>query len=124
MTASDGTSVYMTGATTFAATSSNTFTSVTFNIPNKTISTPNNNVNLKLAPKNPIGSNTYLRIITQSDMSMSYIYGGNNLVTIPNQVAGQPAGQILLGNLTKNSSTSQPTLLSLTNFFLTNPPYA
>jgi hypothetical protein len=121
--ASDGTSVYMTGTTTFSATVPNTFGSVTFNTPDKTISITNNNINLRLAPKNPIGSNTYLRIITQSDMSLSYIFNTNNLLTIPNQLTGQPSGQILLGNLSRNSSTSQPTLLSLTNFFLTNPPY-
>jgi hypothetical protein len=124
VTASDGTSKYMTGATSFAATSLNTFASVTYVVPDKTISAINNNINMRLAPKNPIGSNTFLRIITQSDMSMSYIFGTNNLGTVPNQVTGQPSGQILLGNLTRNSSTSQPTLLSVTNFFLTNPPYA
>lgn len=121
--ANDGTSVYMSGTTTFSATVTNTFGSVTFNTPDKTISTLNNNINLRLAPKNPIGSNTYLRIITHSDISLSYIFNTNNLLTIPNQLPNQGSSQILLGNLTRNTSTSQPTLLSLTNFFLTNPPY-
>ncbi len=124
MTASDGTSVYMTGSTTFSPTITNTFSSVVFNLPNKSISITNNNVNLRLAPRNPIGSNTYLRIITASDMFLSFTYNTNNLLTITNQITGQPSGQILLGNLTRNSSLTQPTLLSLTNFFLTNPPYA
>jgi hypothetical protein len=124
VTASDGTSVYMTGSTTFSPTITNTFSSVVFNLPNKSISITNNNVNLRLAPRNPIGSNTYLRIITASDMFLSFTYNTNNLLTITNQITGQPSGQILLGNLTRNSSLTQPTLLSLTNFFLTNPPYA
>jgi hypothetical protein len=124
VTASDGTSVYMTGNTTFSPTITNTFSSVVFNLPDKSISITNNNVNLRLAPRNPIGSNTYLRIITASDIFLSFTHNTNNLLTITNQITGQPSGQILLGNLTRNSSLTQPTLLSLTNFFLTNPPYA
>lgn len=114
----------MVGSTTFSATTANQFGSVSFTPSNTAISANNNNINLRIIPKNPIGSNTYLRIIYSPDLLMSFLYGSNNLLTVPNQISGQPSGQILLGNLSRNSSTSAPTLFSLTNFFLTNPPYS
>lgn len=83
ISASDG-SVYMIGSTTFAASSTNTFNGIVFDLPIKTISSTNLNVNLKITLKNPMNSNTYLRVIYPSTISCSYIFGFNSLSTTPN----------------------------------------
>lgn len=105
ISANDG-SVYMIGSTTYSASSTNTFNGVAFDLPIKTISSTNLNVNLKITLKNPMNSNTYLRVIYPSTISCSYIYGFNSLSTTPNEITGQPSGQMLLGNLAKSTLTS------------------
>lgn len=114
----------MTGSTTFAPSSTNAFNGLTFDLPNKSISSVNNNINLRITPRNPLNSNTFLRVIFPSSyVSLSYSFAFNSLVTTPQEVTGQPSGQLLLGNLARSTITSEPTLLSLGNFTLSNPPF-
>ncbi len=83
ITASDGSSVYMTGSTTFSASSTNTFNGITFDLPNKNISQTNSNINLRITLRNPLNSNTYLRVIYSTQISCSYAFAFNSLSTVP-----------------------------------------
>jgi hypothetical protein len=83
ISASDGSSVYMTGSTTFSASTTNRFNGVTFDLPVKSISLANTNVNLRITLRNPFNSNTFLRVISSSQISFSYIFGFNSLSTVP-----------------------------------------
>lgn len=96
----------MTGSTTIAASTTNTFNGVTFDLPVKTISASNSNVNLRITLRNPLNSNTFLRVISGSQISFSYGYAFNSLSTVPTEITGQPAGQLLLGNLARSTITS------------------
>lgn len=71
-----------------------------------------------------MNSDTYLRIISSSDIALSYLYSYYNQGITPTQVSGQPTNQMLLSNIVRIKATSTPTLLSLGNFALTNPPYS
>ena len=124
ISASDGSSVYMTGSTTIAASTTNTFNGVTFDLPVKTISSINSNVGLRVTLRNPLNSNTFLRVTGASQISFSYGYAFNSLSTVPTEITGQPSGQLLLGNLARSTITSEPTILSLGNFTVINPPYS
>ncbi len=124
VSASDGSSVYMTGSTTLSASTPNTFNGVTFDISNKIILATNTNINLRITPKEPINWNTYIRIIYSNYVSTAYTYAFNSLSSIPLEISGQPTSQMLIGNLTRNTTTSEPTLLSMGNFTIVTPPFA
>ena len=82
ISAIDGSSVYMTGSTTFGASTTNAFNGVTFDLPVKNISLTNSNVNLRITLRNTLNSNTFLRVIYSSQISSSYIYAFNSLSTV------------------------------------------
>lgn len=65
-----------------------------------------------------------MRVIYSNYVSLVYVFGFSSLSTTPGQVNGQPVGQLLINNLTSTSITSEPTLLSMGNFTLVNPPFA
>lgn len=81
--ASDGSSVYMIGNTQLAASTTNTFNGVVFDMPNKSILATNSNINLRITPKQPINWNTYLRIIYSPFVSLAYTFVFSSLSTIP-----------------------------------------
>jgi hypothetical protein len=84
ITGSDGSSTYMIGNTVFTASTTNTFNSLTFDLPNKAIAAANTNINLRITPRNPINWNTYLRITyITPQLTLSYIYAFNSLLSVP-----------------------------------------
>lgn len=115
-------SSYMTCATTFNVTSPNNFNSLSFSPSNTSISA-SNIISMYLSPNNPISSSCYLRIIPSTDMTLSYTYNAFNQGTVPSLISGV-TNQLLIGNIVKSTASSSPTLLILSNFTLTNPPYA
>jgi hypothetical protein len=111
----------MTCSTTFAASTPNQFSGVSFSPLTQTIS-DTNPVTLVLNLTNPISSISYLSVTYSSDISVSFTYVASNQATIPKifPIVGNSNG-FLLGSLT-NSSTSFSTLF-LVQFQFTNAPY-
>lgn len=119
---SDSSSRYMEGPTTFRAYVPNTFNQVAFNLPIKTISAANYDVNLKITLNNPLNSNTYLQVTSIVDLPVSYTFAFNSSSTVPTYTIAP--SNIVLGNLASSSIISEPVLLSLGNFTVVNPPFA
>lgn len=115
-------SSYMTCATTFNVNTPNGFSSLSFSPSNSSISA-SNIISMFLSPTNPLSSSCYLRIIPSIDMTLSYTYNAYNQGTVPSLISGV-INQLLIGNIVRSTASSSPTLLILSNFTLTNPPYA
>jgi hypothetical protein len=115
-------SSYMTCTSTFTVNTPSGFNSLSFAPSNSSISA-SNIISMFLSPTNPISSSCYLRIIPSIDMSLSYTYNAFNQGTVPSLVSGV-TNQLLISNIVRSTASSSPTLLILSNFTLTNPPYA
>lgn len=111
---------YMTCSSTFSVPTPNSFSVLTFPTTNSAIGA-SNVITLRLTPKNPISSATYLRI-NPGGLTISYTYNLYNQATRPSQTTTTD-GTLLLGNLTA-STTTPPISLTLNNFTLVNPPYS
>lgn len=105
---------------TFTVSTPNTFRLTNFATSVTTISA-SNIITLRLQLTNPISSISYLRIQPNS-LSLTYQFNNYNQGTQPFQTTTSD-GSVLLGNLT-SSTTSSPSILTLNNFTLFNPPYA
>ena len=110
----------MTCSTSIQVSTPNSFTLLTF--PNS-VSTilATNIITLRLTPKNPISTSTYLRI-NPGGLDLSFVFNLYNQNARPSQTTTTD-GTLLLGNLT-TSTTVKPTSLTLNNFTLINPPYS
>ena len=115
-------SSYMTCTSSLTASVPVSFNSLSFSPSNTSISA-SNIISMFLNPLNPISSACFLRIIPSSDMALSYTFNAYNQGTVPSLVAGV-TNQLLIGNIVRSISSSSPSLLILSNFTLTNPPYA
>jgi len=109
---------YMTCSTTFAPTTPNQFSGISFSPLTQTIS-ETNPITLVLNVTNPISSSSYLRMTYPSDISISFSYVASNQAIVP--VFYPITGGLLLGSLT--TSTTIFTTLFLVQFFFTNAPY-
>eukprot|EP00919_Chromeraceae_sp_WS-2016_P004616 GHVR01010962.1.p1 GENE.GHVR01010962.1~~GHVR01010962.1.p1 ORF type:complete len:148 (+),score=10.16 GHVR01010962.1:1972-2415(+) len=107
--------------TNFQVSQANTFNKIQFQTTDKKISATNV-ITLGLEFNNPISSTSYLRIVPNNALSLTYQY------VFVNPGLTTPSGKVeitdlIIGNLT-SSTTSSPSFLVLGNFTLTNPPYA
>lgn len=110
----------MSCSTSFFVTTPNSFRMTSFATSTTSISA-SNTITLRIQLTNPISSFSYLRIQPNS-LTLSYQFNNYNQGTSPFQATAND-GSILLGNLTQ-STTSSPSILTLNNFTLINPPYA
>lgn len=107
--------------TSFAPTTPNSFRLINF-VPGSTTIASSNIITLRLQLTNPISSISFLRI-QPSILSLSYQFNFYNQQGIQPYQTSTIDGSLLLGNLTQSTSSS-PSILTLNNFTLINPPYA
>jgi len=111
---------YMNCSTTLSVPTPNTFRLTNFS-PSNTAIGATNIITLRLQVTNPISSISYIRM-QPSILTLSYQFNNYNQGTQPFQSTTSD-GSLLLGNLTQ-STTVSPSILTLNNFTLINPPYA
>jgi len=112
---------YMTCSTSFSVTNPSNFRSITFN-PNSLAISATNTVSLLLNLTNPISSISYLRITSNTDLTLTYSYITSNQLTTQVVFPTSSSNVLLIGNLT--NSTNIFLNLFLQSFTLTNAPYA
>lgn len=105
---------------TFSVSTPNSFRITSFATTNPAISA-SNVITLRLQVTNPVSSISYIRI-QPNTLALTYQFNNYNQGTQPFQVTATD-GSMLIGNLT-TSTTSSPSILTLNNFTLINPPYS
>lgn len=113
---------YMTCNSSLSVSTSNSFSSLYFSPSDATIGAQNV-ITLGISPTNPISSSTVI-LINPNGLSLTYAYNSYFPSGTQPSSSVQFDGTILISNLVSSSATSSPTVISLSNFTLQNPPYA
>lgn len=110
----------MSCSSTLSVSQPNTISPLTFNPTNKAISA-SNVITLSFLGKNPISSNSYLRI--QTSLNLNYVYNQYSVFGVVPTQSSISSSELVLTNFARTTSSVFYSL-TLNNFTLINPPYS